>query len=48
MVGWGRRGTRMNDTGAEDWPRDIFEALAAQGVRQVAYVPDAHVLLGLG
>ncbi len=26
---------------AQDWPRDIFEALAAQDVRQVAYVPDA-------
>ena len=31
----------MNDMGAEDWPRDIFEALGAEGVRQVAYVPDA-------
>ncbi len=31
----------MNDTGAEDWPRDIFEALEAEGVRQVATVPDA-------
>ena len=31
----------MNDGGAEDWPRDIFEALEAAGVRQVACVPDA-------
>ncbi len=31
----------MNDTGAEDWPRDIFEALEAADVRQVACVPDA-------
>ena len=31
----------MNDTGAEDWPRDIFEALEAEDVRQVATVPDA-------
>ena len=31
----------MNSGAAQDWPRDIFEALAAQGVRQVAYVPDA-------
>lgn len=31
----------MNDTGAEDWPRDIFEALEAEDVCQVAYVPDA-------
>ncbi len=31
----------MNDIGAEDWPRDIFEALEAEAVRQVAYVPDA-------
>ncbi len=31
----------MNDRGAEDWPRDIFEALEAAGVRQVACVPDA-------
>ncbi len=31
----------MNDNGAGDWPRDIFEALEAAGVRQVAYVPDA-------
>ncbi len=30
----------MNDRGAEDWPRDIFAALEAEGVRQVAYVPD--------
>ncbi len=31
----------MNDIGAEDWPRDIFEVLEAESVRQVAYVPDA-------
>ena len=31
----------MNDRGTENWPRDIFEALEAAGVRQVAYVPDA-------
>ncbi len=31
----------MNDRGAEDWPRDIFEALEAADVRQVACVPDA-------
>ncbi len=31
----------MNESGADNWPRDIFEALAAEGVRQVAYVPDA-------
>ena len=31
----------MNDTDAEDWARDIFGALEAEGVRQVAYVPDA-------
>ena len=31
----------MNDRGAGDWPRDIFEALEAEGVGQVAYVPDA-------
>ncbi len=31
----------MERAQAPDWPRDIFEALAAQGVRQVAYVPDA-------
>ncbi len=31
----------MNDRGAEDWPRDIFEALGAADVRQVACVPDA-------
>ncbi len=31
----------MNDSGAEDWPRDIFAALEAVDVRQVAYVPDS-------
>ncbi len=31
----------MNSAQAQDWPRDIFDALAAQDVRQVAYVPDA-------
>ncbi len=31
----------MNCGAAPDWPRDIFEALAALDVRQVAYVPDA-------
>ncbi len=31
----------MTGSGAEDWPRDIFEALEAEGVRQVTYVPDA-------
>jgi sulfopyruvate decarboxylase alpha subunit len=31
----------MNDVGATDWPRDIFAALEAERVRQVAYVPDA-------
>ncbi len=31
----------MNDSDAGDWPRDIFEALEAARVRQVAYVPDA-------
>ena len=31
----------MTDTGAEDWPRAIFEVLEAARVRQVAYVPDA-------
>ncbi len=31
----------MNSGAAQDWPRDIFDALAAQDVRQVAYVPDA-------
>ncbi len=31
----------MDRAQAQDWPRDIFDALAAQGVRQVAYVPDA-------
>ncbi len=31
----------MNGGAAPDWPRDIFEALAVQGVRQVAHVPDA-------
>ena len=30
----------MNSEAAQDWPRDIFDALAAQDVRQVAYVPD--------
>ena len=33
----------MNDTGAEDWPRDIFEALEAEDVCQVAYVPDSGI-----
>ena len=31
----------MERAQAPDWPRDIFEALAALDVRQVAYVPDA-------
>ncbi len=31
----------MDRAQAQDWPRDIFEALRAQDVRQVAYVPDA-------
>jgi len=31
----------LNDSGADNWPRDIFEALEAEDVRQVAYVPDA-------
>ncbi len=31
----------MNGGTAQDWPREIFDALAVQGVRQVAYVPDA-------
>ena len=31
----------MNSAQAPDWPRDIFDALAAQDVRQVAYVPDS-------
>ncbi|MCH8810066.1 MAG: phosphonopyruvate decarboxylase, partial [Proteobacteria bacterium] len=31
----------MNSEAAQDWPRDIFDALAAQDVRQVAYVPDS-------
>ncbi len=31
----------MNSGAAQDWPRDIFDALAALDVRQVAYVPDA-------
>ena len=31
----------MNCGAPPDWPRDIFEALAALDVRQVAYVPDA-------
>ncbi|MHA1153945.1 MAG: thiamine pyrophosphate-binding protein [Alphaproteobacteria bacterium] len=31
----------MNDGSAEDWPRDIFEALEAADVGQIAYVPDA-------
>ncbi len=31
----------MNSGAAPDWPRDIFEVLAALDVRQVAYVPDA-------
>ena len=29
------------DAAQTDWPRDIFAALTAQNVRQVAYVPDA-------
>jgi sulfopyruvate decarboxylase alpha subunit len=31
----------MDRAQAQDWPRDIFEALEALAVRQVAYVPDA-------
>ncbi len=31
----------MNSAAAQDWPRDIFDALAVLDVRQVAYVPDA-------
>ncbi len=31
----------MERAQAPDWPRDIFDALAALDVRQVAYVPDA-------
>ena len=31
----------MKRAQARDWPRDIFDTLAAQDVRQVAYVPDA-------
>jgi len=31
----------MNSRAARDWPRDIFDALAALDVRQVAHVPDA-------
>ena len=31
----------MNSGAARDWPRDIFDALAALDVRQVAHVPDA-------
>jgi sulfopyruvate decarboxylase alpha subunit len=31
----------MNDRNAEDWPRDIFEVLEAEDLRQVATVPDA-------
>ncbi len=31
----------MNGGTAQDWPRDIFDALAALDVRQVAHVPDA-------
>ena len=31
----------MNSGAARDWPRDIFDALAALDVCQVAYVPDA-------
>jgi len=30
-----------SDSSEPDWPRDIFAALTAQQVRQVAYVPDA-------
>ncbi len=37
----GSKGTRMTDTGVEDWPRAIFEVFEAARVRQVAYVPDA-------
>ncbi len=31
----------MDRAQAPDWPRDIFDALAALDVRQVAHVPDA-------
>ncbi len=31
----------MDRAQAQDWPRDIFDALAALDVRQIAYVPDA-------
>ncbi len=31
----------MDRAQAQDWPRDIFDALAVLDVRQVAYVPDA-------
>ncbi len=31
----------MNSGAAQDWPREIFDALAALDVRQVAHVPDA-------
>ncbi len=30
----------MKGGAAQDWPRDIFDALAVLDVRQVAYVPD--------
>ncbi|MDH3594897.1 MAG: thiamine pyrophosphate-binding protein [Rhodospirillales bacterium] len=31
----------MTAAASRSWPEEIFAALAAQGVRQVAYVPDA-------
>ncbi len=31
----------MDRAQAQDWPRDIFDALAVLDVRQIAYVPDA-------
>jgi sulfopyruvate decarboxylase TPP-binding subunit len=31
----------MDTAVAVDWPRAIFQTLLAQGIRQVAYVPDA-------
>ena len=31
----------MASSAAPQWPRDIFQALKAQDVRQIAYVPDA-------
>ncbi|MBM3585986.1 MAG: phosphonopyruvate decarboxylase, partial [Alphaproteobacteria bacterium] len=35
------RGTTREPPGEPAWPRDVFAALKAADVRQVAYVPDA-------